>query len=253
MKLVGFRTLFFRECHRFLRLANQTIIPPVITATLYILIFGNALGSRISFLSGVSYLDFLIPGLVMMSVINSAYSNTSSSFYIARFQGSIQELLVSSMSNFEIVFAIILGGVARGLSVGICVAATAMLFTNLVVLHLGIMFFFVIAVAFVFSCAGFISAIWADDFDKLSLFQTYCLVPLTYLGGVFFSLEMLPPFWQGVARVNPVLYFIDGLRFGYLGTSDVDLRSAVVLVVLLGVAMFALCYGLFKAGYNIKT
>jgi len=253
MNLLGFRTLFYRECHRFVRIANQTIIPPVITAALYILIFGNALGSRISSLSGVSYLDFLIPGLVMMSVISSAYSNTSSSFYISRFQGNIQELLVSSMSNFEIVLAIILGGVARGLCVGICVAATSMLFTDMVVLHLGVTFFFLIAVAFVFSCAGFISGIWADDFDKLSLFQTYCLTPLTYLGGVFFSLEMLPRFWQGVARANPVLYFIDGLRFGYLGTSDVDIRLAAFLVVLFGAAMFALCYGLFKAGYNIKT
>ena len=253
MNLRAFRTLFFRECHRFLRLANQTIIPPMITSSLYILIFGNAIGSRISSLGGVPYLDFIIPGLVMMGVISSAYSNTSSSLYTAKFHGSIQELLVSSMSNFEIVLAIILGGVARGLSVGICIIAISMLFTDTIIFHLGITFFFIISVAFLFSCAGFISGIWADSFDRLTLFQTYCLTPLIYLGGVFFSLDMLPHFWRGIARINPIFYLVDGIRFGYLGISDINLSVEILLVLLLSLIMFVFCYSLFKVGYKIKS
>ena len=253
MNLIGFFTLLYRECHRFLRLPNQTLIPPVITASLYILIFGYSLGSRISDIEGVSYLTFLIPGLVMMSVISSAYGNTSSSVYIARFQGNIAELLVSSMSNFEIVLAIILGGVARGICVGICVAATSMLFAAVTIVHFGITALFVIGVAFIFSAAGFVTALWAEDFDRLSVFQNYILTPLTYLGGVFFSVQMLPEFWQKIAMVNPMLYCINGLRFGYIGISDVDLGVAAVLITVLSVVMFLWCYLLFRKGYKIKT
>ncbi len=251
--MIGFFTLFYRECHRFLRLPNQTLMPPVITATLYILIFGYSLGSRISDIDGVSYLTFLIPGLVMMSVISSSYGNTSSSLYIARFQGNVAELLVSSMSNFEIVLAIILGGVARGISVGICVAATAMLFGEVTISHFWITAFFVICVAFIFSAAGFVTALWAEDFDRLSVFQNYILTPLTYLGGVFFSVQMLPSFWEKLAMANPLLYCVNGLRYGYLGVSDVNMVIATVLVLLLSVAMYLWCYLLFRSGYKIKT
>ena len=253
MNTIGFRTLLYRECHRFIRLWNQTIIPPVVTAMLFILIFGYSLGSRIRNIDGVPYLDFIIPGLVMMSVISSAYANASTSLYIARFQGNIAELLVSSMSNFEIVMAIVLGGMVRGVCVGICVTAVAMLLGNMVIQHLFITLFYITAVAFIFSCAGFLSGLWAADFDRLSLFQTYVLTPLTYLGGVFFSIEMLPDFWRGVAMANPVLYFVNSLRYGFLGISDVNITLATTMVVLLAVGTYGVCYGLFRSGYNIKT
>ncbi|MDA0322432.1 MAG: ABC transporter permease [Verrucomicrobia bacterium] len=253
MNLIGFRSLLFRECHRFLRLWNQTLIPPLVTAALYLLIFGYSLGSRIRSIDGLSYLEFLIPGLVMMSVIGGSYANTSTSMYISRFQGHIAELLVSSMSNLEIVLATVLGGVVRGLSVGICVAAVTMPFANIVILHFWTTLFFIVAVAFVFSCAGFLSGIWADDFERLSVFQTYILTPLTYLGGVFFSVDMLPPLWRGVALANPILYFINGLRYGFLGASDVGIVSATALVCVVGVVLFGASYAVFRSGYHVKT
>lgn len=250
---IGFWTLLRREIYRFLRLFNQTLIPPVITASLYIIIFGASLGKRIRDINDVAYMEFLIPGLIMMSVIGSAYGNTSSSLFSARFQGFVQELLVSSMSTLEIVLAIVLGGVLRAVCVALLVAGIALALTDVTLLHPGLVVFFVLTVAMIFSCAGFLSALWAQDFERLSVFQTYMLTPLTYLGGVFFAVEMLPPFWQQVAVWNPMLYFINGLRYGFLGMSDVDVAMAAVIALLLAVGMFAACCRLFHVGYHIKT
>ncbi|MEM7391935.1 MAG: ABC transporter permease [Verrucomicrobiota bacterium] len=250
---IGFQTLFSRECHRFLRLYNQTLIPPLITAVLYILIFGYSLGSRISSIENVSYMHFLIPGLVMMSVISASYANTSSSLYIARFQGHIQELLVSSLSTFEIVAALILGGVVRGICAGSLVGLAAILLTGITISNPLLTALFMVFVAFIFSCAGFLSAMWAQDFDRLSLFQTYILSPMIYLGGVFFSVSMLPGFWQTVARANPMLYFVNGLRYGFLGISDVNVTGSAIAVVIVAIVVFSICYRLFSTGYNIKT
>ena len=250
---IGFTTLLGREVHRFIRLYNQTIIPPVLTAALFLVIFGYSLGSRISTVQDVPYLHFIIPGLVMMSVITSAYANTSSSLYIARFQGHIQELLVSSMSTLEIVLALILGGVIRGVVVGIIITMTSMLMAGAPLMHLGLTFYFMVCVAIIFSCCGFLSAMWAENFDRLSLFQTYILTPLTYLGGVFFSVNMLPPFWQKVAMVNPILYFVNGLRYGFMEATDINIYVAGVASFVLAVGLFVACYVLFKRGYNIKT
>jgi len=251
--LLGFSFLLWRETHRFIRLANQTLVPPLLTVVLYLLIFGYSLGSRIANVGEVSYTHFIIPGLIMMSVITSAYSNSSSSLYISRFQGNIQELLVSSLSSLEIVGAIVLGGVLRGLCVGVLVAGTAMLMANVPLLHVGVALYFITLVAFIFSCAGFLSGLWADDFDRLSLFQTYILIPLTYLGGVFFSIDMLPGFWRKVAMVNPILYFVNGLRYGFLGVTDVDVALSAAAVLVVSAGTFYACYALFKSGYNIKT
>jgi ABC-2 type transport system permease protein len=249
----GFITLLGREVHRFVRLYNQTIIPPVLTAALFLVIFGYSLGSRINTVQDVPYLHFIIPGLVMMSVITSAYANTSSSLYIARFQGHIQELLVSSMSTLEIVLALILGGVIRGVVVGIIISITSMLMAGAPLMHIGLTVYFMVCVAIIFSCCGFLSAMWADNFDRLSLFQTYILTPMTYLGGVFFSIGMLPPFWQKVALFNPILYFVNGLRYGFLETTDVNITIAATASLLLAIGLFAGCYILFRRGYNIKT
>ena len=250
---IGFQTLLYKECWRFLRLANQTIVPPTLTASLFIVIFGYSLGSRINEVSGVSYMFFLIPGLVMMSVISSSYANTSSSLYIQRFQGSIQELLVSSMSSLEIVSALVLAGLLRGISVAVCVISVALLMAKVPIAHPGIVIFFVVCVAFIFSCAGFLTGIWAQDFDRLSVFQTYILTPLSYLGGVFFSISMLPSAWQKIALLNPILYFVNGLRYGFLGVSDVPILNAAAAALLVAILMFSTCLYLFHKGYNIKV
>jgi len=250
---IGFSTLLYKECARFLRLANQTIVPPLLTASLFIIIFGYSLGSRINEVSGVSYMFFLIPGLVMMSVISSSYANTSSSLYIQRFQGSIQELLVSSLSSIEIVGALVIAGLLRGVCVAVCVIGVAYLMTDIPIEHPLIVVYFVIFVSFIFSCAGFLTGIWAQDFDRLSVFQTYILTPLSYLGGVFFSVTMLPDFWQKVALLNPILYFVNGLRYGFLGVSDVGIVTAAIAALIVAIAMFSMCLILFHRGYNIKV
>lgn len=250
---LGFKTLFLKESWRFIRLANQTIVPPLLTATLFIVIFGYSLGSRISEVSGVSYMNFLIPGLVMMSVISSAYANTSSSLYIQRFQGSIQELLVSSLSSLEVVGALVLAGLFRGLCVALCVIGVAFFMADLPIMHPWLVVYFVLCVSFIFSCAGFLTGIWAQDFDRLSVFQTYILTPLSYLGGVFFSVNMLPDFWQKVALLNPILYFVNGLRYGFLGVSDVSITASAIAAAFVAVVMFAICLRLYSRGYNIKV
>jgi len=250
---IGFRTLVAREIHRFLRLPNQTLFPPIITASLYIVIFGFALSKRISPVEGVSYDLYIIPGLIMMSIISSSFGNTSSSVFSMRFQGFIQELLVSPMSNFEIVLAIVLGGVVRGMVVGVLVTGACILLADVPLHHPGAILFFSLSVATIFSCAGFLSATWAQDFDRLSVFQNYLLTPLTYLGGVFFSVSWLPSTWQEVARLNPILYFVNGLRYGFLGISDVDLWLAAGFAVVVAIGIFLICYHLFRVGYNIKT
>lgn len=252
--MTGFYTLLGKELHRFIRLYNQTLIPPIITAVLFILIFGYSLGGRIGDIEGVTYIQFIIPGLIMMSVISAAYANTSSSFYIARFQSSIDELLVSSMSHLEVVLAIILGGVGRGLVVGLGVMGACMFFgQDIAIAHFGITVGFMLGVAVIFSCMGFISAIWADNFDQLSLFQTYLLTPLIYLGGVFFSVNNLPPLWQSVARLNPVLYFVNGLRYGFMEVSDVNIAASLGVTFVLAAALFAICVHLYRIGYNIRS
>jgi ABC-2 type transport system permease protein len=251
--LTGFTTLLRKECHRFLRMWNQTLIPPLVTTVLYVLIFGYSLGSRISDVGGVSYMAFMVPGLVMMSVISGAYQNSSGSLYIMRFQHSVDELLVSSMSSFEIVLAMILGGVIRGICTGVVVAVAAVVMVGVEIQHPMAALLFIAGVSFVFSSLGFLSGLWAEDFDRLSLFQTYVLTPLTYLGGVFFAVDMLPPIWQKVALVNPILYFVNGLRYAFIGTTDVSPVIAGSLLVTTAVAAFAACYVLFHRGYNIKT
>ncbi len=253
MNTVPFMTLFTKETKRFFRVWTQTFVPPVLTAVLYILIFGVSIGSKIDTVNGVSYLQFIIPGLVMMSVIMSSYANTSTSVYLAKFQGSIQELLISPMSNFSIVSAIILAGVVRGILVGSIVTIIASFFTDLVFVHPLMTMFFVVFVAIIFSAAGFITGIWAQNFDQMGIFSTFLITPLIYLGGIFYSVSMLPTFWQHVSTYNPMLYFINGVRYGILGISDVDLRIAAVVIVVLAILTVGISYQLYARGYRIKS
>src|SRR3989344_2219528 len=241
MSLTGFWTLTEREVSRFLRIWQQTIIPPMITSVLFILIFGYSLGSRISGVQGVPYLQFILPGLLMMGVIMSAYSNTSFSLYIAKFQGNVQELMVSPMSYWEIIFAITIGGVLRAFLVGIGILVVGILFAHVTIHSIFILLFFILMVSLLFSFAGIATALWGNNFDQMNVFATFLITPLTYLGGVFYSITMLPPFWATLARFNPILYMVDGFRYGFIGVVDVPLWHSILLLVILTLFFFFLC------------
>lgn len=253
MKLTGFFTLTEREVSRFLRVWQQTIIPPMITSILFILIFGYSLGSKISAVAGVSYIGFIIPGLLMMGVIMSAYSNTSSSLYISKFQGQVQEYLVAPLSYWQIIFALTIAGVLRALLVGAGILVVSLLFTSITIHSYAVLLYFIFAVSLLFSFAGIATALWATNFDQMSVFATFLITPLTYLGGVFYSVSMLPSFWGTVARLNPILYMVDGFRYGFIGVTDVPLWHSVVLVLVLSLLFFLLCVWMFKKGYKLRT
>ncbi len=253
MNLIGFITLAERECWRFLRVWQQTIIPPIITSLLFILIFGYSLGSRITEVGGVSYLEFIVPGLLMMGVIMSAYMNTASSLYISKFQGSVQELLVAPLSYWEIIFALTIAGVLRGVLVGASILMVSLLFTSISVHSILILLYFVIMVSLLFSFAGIATGLWANNFDQMNVFSTFIITPLTYLGGVFHSIAMLPTFWQSVAKFNPIFYMVDGFRYGFLGKSDVSLWVSMLLVLALTIFFLVLCVYLFRKGYKLRT
>ncbi len=253
MSFTSFFSLVQREVSRFMRVWVQTIIPPIVTSTLFILIFGYSLGSRISSVAGVSYLEFIIPGLLMMGVIMSSYSNSNSSLYIAKHQGNVQELLVAPLSYWEIIVAFVVASTLRALIVGAGILGISMLFTDVTISNIFIVLFFVIFVAILFSLAGIATAIWATSFDKMNVFTTFLITPLTYLGGVFYSISMLPGTWQKVAKFNPILYMVDGFRYGFIGISDISLITSVSLLIFLVLFFFIICYQMFRTGYRLRT
>lgn len=246
-------TLLRREFNRFMRIWSQTLLPPAITMSLYFIIFGKFIGSQIQHIHGYSYIQYIVPGLVMMSVITNAYSNTVSSFFLVKFNRSIEEMLVSPMPNLIILLGFMLGGLMRGLLVGVVVILIALLFTHIPILHPVIVIAMVILSAIVFSLAGFINGIYARKFDDISFIPTFVLTPLTYLGGVFYSLQQLPPFWRKVSLLNPILAMVDTFRFGMLGVSDIDIRFGFGLVLLLSIVLFGWGWLLLKRGTGIKV
>lgn len=239
----AFKTIVVREVRRFMRIWVQTLVPPVITISLYFVIFGSLIGSRIGEMGGFDYMSFVVPGLIMMAVIQNSYGNVVSSFFGSKFQRNIEEILVSPVSEFTILAGYIIGGVIRGLLVGFIVTLLSLFFTDLQVTHIGVTLLMVFFTAVVFSIAGFVNAIFAQNFDDISIIPTFVLTPLIYLGGVFYSVDLLPGFWQGVSMANPILYMVNGFRFGILGTSDVDIGLSIFML------MFFLCLGLFVAHY----
>lgn len=253
MKLTGFFTLAEREISRFLRVWQQTLIPPIITSFLFILIFGFSLGSKIKMVGNVPYIEFILPGLLMMGVIMSSYSNTSSSLYISKFQGQFQEYLVSPLSYWQIIFAITAAGVLRGLLVGVGILGVGIFFANVTIHNIFILLYFVLLVSLLFSFAGIATGLWANNFDQMSVFATFIITPLTYLGGIFYSIQMLPSFWGTIAKFNPILYMVDGFRYGFIGVSDVPLWSSMLLVLVLTALFFVLCVYLLKKGYKVRT
>lgn len=249
---IGFRTLLRREVFRFVGLINQTVIPTIISALLYILIFGYSLGSRIREIDGFPYVYYILPGLAMMGVITSAYANTSTSIYIARLERYIEDILVSPLSYLETALAFVLGGVARGLLAGGLILGTFLVVGRVELYNIFYIVSFMLVVSLIFSCLGIIAALWADKMDHLMVFTNYFIHPLIFLGGVFYSIHMLPEFWEYVSLFNPILYMVSGLRYGVLGVSDVSPVLSLGLILLLGAITFWLTVFLFKIGYKLR-
>ncbi len=250
---VAFWTILYREVRRFTRIWAQTLLPPVITITLYYIIFGNLIGSRIGEMGGFGYMEYIVPGLIMMSVITNSYSNVVSSFYSSKFQHNVEELLVSPVPNWIILWGYVFGGVARGLIVGVMVTLLSLFFTDLQVHHLGITILVVILTAMLFALGGFLNAIFAQSFDDVSIVPTFVLTPLTYLGGVFYSINLLPEFWQNVSMLNPILYMVNTFRYGILGVSDINIGFALTAVVVFIALLTSWALHLLKTGKGLRS
>lgn len=227
--LIALQTILSKEIRRFMRIWPQTLLPPAITTSLYFLIFGTLIGDRIGTISGAGYMDYIVPGVILMSVISHAYSNVVSSFYSTKFQRHIEELLVAPVPNWVILSGYVGGGITRGVLVGVVVAAISLCFTDVHLLFPGISAAVLLMTATLFALAGFINALFADSFDAISIIPNFILTPLSYLGGVFYSVAMLPDFWQKVSLGNPILYMINAFRYGLIGVSDVDIDIAFII------------------------
>ena len=249
---VGFKTIVMREFSRIIRIWGQTLVPPGVTATLYFIIFGSLIGSRIGSMGGYDYMQYIAPGQIIMSVITNSYGNVVSSFFGARFGKHVEELLVSPLPNWLIVLGYISGGVLRGVLVGLVVTTVALFFTHLHVQHPLIVVAAVLLTSIVFALGGFINAIFAKNFDHISWFPTFILNPLTYLGGVFYTIALLPDWARAVSQANPILYMVNSFRYGFLGVSDVDVRLAFTIMVLFAVTMFGVAVGLMHKGVGIR-
>lgn len=252
LNLVAAKTIIRKEMVRVLRIWVQTIVPPAITMTLYFIIFGNLIGRRIGTMDGFDYMQYIAPGLIMMSVITNSYGNVVSSFFGAKFGKHVEEMLVAPMSYATIIIGHVAGGVLRGLLVGSLVTIIALFFTKLDVAHPFIMISVVLLSSIVFSLAGFINAVFAKKFDDISIVPTFVLTPLTYLGGVFYSISLLPEFWQNVSKLNPILYMVNAFRYGILGVSDIGIGQAYAILLVFVVVLFSGCMYLMRRGVGIR-
>ncbi len=249
---IAFKTIFIKEVLRFSRIWVQTILPPAITMSLYFVIFGNLIGRAIGEMDGFQYIDYIVPGLIMMSVITNSYSNVVSSFFSAKMHGHVQELLISPTPNIIILLGFVAGGVARGLGVGAIVTLVAFFFTDLNIQHPIMTLLVVVLTSFLFSIAGFINAIFAKSFDAVNIVPVFILTPLTYLGGVFYSINMLSPFWRDVSLFNPVLYMVNGFRYGILGVSDISPAATFTLLFVFIVILFSVAIFLLSRGIGLR-
>lgn len=250
---IAFKTIVVREIRRFTRIWPQTILPPVITTSLYFLIFGTLIGARIGDMAGKPYMEYIVPGIILMSVISNAYGNVVSSFYSTKFQRHIEELLIAPVPNWVILLGYVSGGVARGLIVGAVVAVISSFFTRLSVMHVEIALGTVVLTAILFSLAGFINATFANSFDDISIIPNFVLTPLIYLGGVFYSINQLPEIWQKISLGNPILYMVNAFRYGLIGVSDIDIVNAFLIISLFIAVLTAGSLFLLHRGVGIKT
>ncbi|MCA6222580.1 ABC transporter permease [Photorhabdus antumapuensis] len=250
---VALKTIWIKEITRFGRIWVQTLLPPVITMSLYFVIFGSLIGSRIGEMGGVDYMQFIVPGLIMMAVITNSYANVSSSFFGAKFQRSIEELLVAPVPTHIVIVGFVGGGVARGVCVGILVTLVSLFF---VPLHIHAWWMIVVTLlmtSILFSLGGLLNSIFAKTFDDISIIPTFVLTPLTYLGGVFYSLTLLPPFWQAVSKLNPIVYMISGFRYGFLGITDVSLIITLSVLTAFIVVFYLVAWYLIETGRGLRT
>ena len=251
--MIALKSILYKEIHRFMRIWVQTLVPPAITISLYFLIFGSLIGSRIGQMGGFDYMSFIVPGLIMMSVITNSYSNVASSFFSAKWQRNVEEMLVAPVPNWVIVAGYVGGGMMRGILVGCIVTLISLLFTDIQVHNVWVIIVTVALTSATFALGGLINAIFAKSFDDISIIPTFILTPLTYLGGVFYSITLLPDFWQGVSQINPIVYMVNAFRYGFLGISDVSLTLAFGVLAVFIVTLFTVAMTLITKGIGLRS
>ncbi|MEP0201881.1 MAG: ABC transporter permease [Halioglobus sp.] len=249
---IAFMTIFRKEIKRYTRIWTQTLLPSAITMSLYFVIFGSLIGSRIGEMGGFTYMEFVVPGLIMMAIVTNSYSNVVSSFFGSKFNNSVEELLVSPTPNYVILMGYVIGGVSRGLLVACIVTIVSMFFTNLQIHSYLVVVTVVLMTSTLFALAGFINAVYANSFDDISIVPTFVLTPLIYLGGVFYSMDLLPDFWAGVSKLNPLVYVVNAFRYGVLGVSDVNLWISFVMIGGFMVIAFSYSMHLLNSGKRLR-
>jgi ABC-2 type transport system permease protein len=251
-QFTAFMTILRKEIRRFIRIWPQTLLPSAITMSLYFVIFGSLIGSRIGDMGGFSYMEFVVPGLIMMAIVTNSYSNVASSFFGSKFNHSVEELLVSPTPNYVILMGYVVGGVCRGLLVALIVTLVSLFFTRMAIHSLGVVVTGVVLTSVLFALAGFINAVFANNFDDISIIPTFVLTPLIYLGGVFYSLDLLPDFWAAVSKLNPLVYVVNAFRFGVLGVADVSVAFAFSMLGGFTLLAFAYCMYLLNSGTRLR-
>jgi len=251
-QMVALKTIVIKEYLRFIRIWIQTVLPPAISVGLYFIIFGELIGSQINDIDGYRYMDFIVPGLILMSVISNAYANVVSSFFSAKFHHSVEEMLVSPLPNNIILMGFVSGGLARGIIVGITVTLVSMFFSDFQIHSYSVTIAVFVLTSILFALAGFINAAYARSFDDITIIPTFVLTPLIYLGGIFYSIKMLPEFWQNVSLVNPILYMINAFRYGLLGVSDIDLSTAFIIIIAFILVLYYFSLRLLRLGVGLK-
>lgn len=251
--VTALKSLAVKETNRYLRIWVQTLVPPVITTSLYFIIFGKMIGGRIGAMGGFSYMEFIVPGLIMMSAITSSYANVSSSFFSQKFQKNIEELLVAPVPTHVIIWGFVIGGLGRSVLVGTLVTIISLFFVPLHVYSWSMVVLTLLMTAILFSLAGLLNGIFAKSYDDVSIVPTFVLQPLTYLGGVFYSISMLPPIWQAVSKINPIVYMISGFRYGFLGTIDVPIFFSIFILIVFILVLYSVCWYLIEKGRGLRS
>ncbi|MEH6597461.1 MAG: ABC transporter permease [Colwellia polaris] len=251
--IIALKSIMHKEIHRFMRIWVQTLVPPAITISLYFVIFGSLIGSRIGEMGGFDYMSFIVPGLIMMSVITNSYSNVASSFFSAKWQRNVEEMLVAPVPNWVIVAGYVGGGMARGMLVGSIVTLVSMFFVDIQIHNIWVIIVTVALTSATFALGGLINAIFAGSFDDISIIPTFILTPLTYLGGVFYSISLLPEFWQGVSQINPIVYMVNAFRYGFLGITDVSLTLSFAVLGVFIVSLYTIAMVLITKGIGLRS
>lgn len=252
-QFIAFKTILIKEYLRFMRIWIQTVLPPAITTTLYFVIFGSLIGSQIGDMDGIQYMDYIVPGLILMAVITNSYANVVSSFYSSKFQRHVEEMLVSPTPNYVVLVGYVAGGMARGIIVGAIVTLISLLFSDITIDNYLLSTVVIILTASMFSMAGFINGIYANSFDDISIVPTFVLTPLTYLGGVFYTIKLLPEFWQDVSLINPILYMVNAFRYAIIGVSDINITHALTIIVVFNIVLFSWAMHLLNKGVGIRN